>query len=89
MKCLVNVRSSLHLSHLAVKDFFQYRPAKVLDSAPTAKWMTQIVLTHQTELAAALMASFRCSCQEFVHQSTNQITQPIKVTTLKVATIPR
>ena len=42
-----------------------------------------------TELAAALMASFRCSCQEFVHQSTNQITQPIKVTTLKVATIPR
>jgi len=58
VKCLVNVRASLYLSHLAEKDFFQYRPAKVLDTAPTAKWMTQIVLTHQTELAAAMMAPF-------------------------------
>ena len=83
------------LSCLGAKDFFRHWSTKALDTAPAAKRMAQIMMTHQTELATAVMTSFHecfslvAPCQKFVHQITSQITQPIKVTALKVATIPR
>jgi hypothetical protein len=54
----------------------------------------QVIIAHQTELAAALMASFHdCFRSDRLpkafHQISNQITQPIKLTAAKVATIPR
>jgi Na+/phosphate symporter len=39
-------------------DFFCHGSAEPLDTTPTAKRMAHIMMTHQTELAAAQMASF-------------------------------
>ena len=78
------------------KNFFHHRSTKALETASTAKRMVQIMMTHQTELAAALMAPFHeCFsaqlplCRKNFHQISSQITQPIKVAAVKVATIPR
>ena len=52
------------------------------------------MIAHQTELAATLMASFHNYYRsdrlpKAFHQISNQITQPIKLTAAKIATIPR
>jgi hypothetical protein len=52
------------------------------------------MIAHKTELAAALIASFHDHSRldrppKAFHQISNQITQPIKLTAAKIATIPK
>jgi hypothetical protein len=69
---------------------------KAVYAATTAKGPARKIMTHQTELAATMMASFHDSSpsrtalsQEAHHQITSQIMQQIKVTTPNVDTIAR